>query len=75
MTAGETALKLEGIATMIRFADGTKYTPKDTDEVRCEEHGVITTWGKLDSIQKLAISEGLDAVDRCILLSDIEQNE
>lgn len=45
------------------------YHPKDSDEVRCETHGVVTTWGALDPIQRLAVEEGLDtAVDHdCIL--------
>ena len=36
------------------------YHPKDTDEVKCEVHGVVTTWGNLDSIQRMALEEGLD---------------
>lgn len=46
------------------------YIPKDTDEVRCEAHGVVTTWGALDGIQQLALSEGLDTTDDlpCLLL-------
>lgn len=39
------------------------YHPKDTDEVRCEAHGIVTTWGALDSIQRLAVEEGLDTRD------------
>ena len=36
------------------------YVPKDTDEVRCEVHGVVTTWGQLDGIQRLALEDGID---------------
>lgn len=36
------------------------YHPKDTDEVKCLVHGVVTTWGALDPIQRLALEEGLD---------------
>lgn len=36
------------------------YRPKDTDEVRCNLHNFITTWGALDTIQKLAVASGLD---------------
>jgi hypothetical protein len=45
------------------------YTPKDTDEVKCEIHGVVTTWGALNPIQQLAVEEGLDTLDNlpCIL--------
>jgi hypothetical protein len=39
------------------------YHPKDSDEVRCELHGVVTTWGALDPIQQLAVEEGLDVTD------------
>ena len=39
------------------------YTPKETDVVRCESHGIVTTWGALDGIQQLALSEGLDTAD------------
>jgi len=45
-------IKLEGIKR--------PYTPKDGDEVRCETHNVTTTWGALDPVQQLALSEGLD---------------
>ena len=44
----------------IKMVDGTKYTPKDTDKVKCDAHGFVTTWGALDAIQQLAVSEGLD---------------
>jgi hypothetical protein len=55
-------LKLEGEKKL--------YTPKDTDEVKCETHGVVTTWGDLDPIQQLAFAEGIDTVEtsRCLLL-------
>lgn len=46
------SLKLEGVKG--------RYHPKPTDEVRCEGHGIVTTWGALDEIQKLAVEEGLD---------------
>lgn len=56
------AVKLEGIKK--------PYNPKDTDEVRCETHGVVTTWGALDAIQQLAVEEGLDtAADHPCLLA------
>lgn len=53
----------------IKMADGTRYTPKDTDEVKCDAHHFVTTWGALDAIQKMAISEGLDTSDElpCIM--------
>lgn len=44
----------------IKMEDGTRYAPKDGDEVKCREHGTVTTWGALDPIQQLALSEGLD---------------
>jgi hypothetical protein len=43
----------------IKMEDGTRYTPKDGDEVICETHGTVTTWGALNPIQQLAVSESL----------------
>lgn len=45
------------------------YSPKDCDEVRCEVHDYVTTWGALNEIQRLAIEEGLDTTSdlRCLL--------
>lgn len=45
------------------------YIPKDSDEVRCEVHGTVTTWGKLDWVQRLAVEESLDTVESlpCLL--------
>lgn len=48
-------LKLEGSRKI--------YKPKDTDEVRCDAHGIVTTWGDLNAIQQLAVAEGLDTTD------------
>lgn len=47
-----------------------RYAPKDSDEVKCETHGTVTTWGKLNSLQRLAVEEGLDTTDDlpCLLL-------
>lgn len=55
------AVKLEGRRGL--------YYPKDSDEVRCESHGVVTTWGALTPIQKMAVEEGIDFNDDlpCIL--------
>lgn len=46
-----------------------RYNPKDSDEVRCDEHGVVTTWGDLDALQRLAVEEGIDTFgdQTCIL--------
>ena len=54
-------IKLEGIKK--------PYRPKDTDEVRCETHGVVTTWGALDQFQRMACEEGLDTIEElpCLL--------
>jgi len=53
----------------IKLADGGTYTPKDSDPVTCDIHGVSVKWGELCPMQQLAVSEGLD-VDGpdCILL-------
>lgn len=46
------------------------YHPKEADEVKCEIHGVVTTWGALDPIQRLACEESLDTTPDlpCLLL-------
>lgn len=49
------AVKLEGVKK--------RYSPKDTDKVECHVHGVTTTWGALDPIQRLAVEEGLDTAE------------
>lgn len=55
------AVKLEG--------QKKPYHPKDTDEVRCEVHGIVTTWGQLDQFQRMACEEGLDTAKElpCLL--------
>lgn len=49
-----------------------RYKPKDSDKVECEVHGVVTTWGALNEIQRMALEEGLDttADSRCLLTPD-----
>lgn len=46
------------------------YRPKDADEVKCIYHGVVTTWGALGPIQRLALEEGLDTADDLPCLLD-----
>lgn len=48
------------------------FEPKDSDIISCEVHGVVTTWGKLDPIQRLAVEEGIDTVPEltCLLVRD-----
>lgn len=53
------------LAPKIKMQDGTRYTPKDGDEVKCDAHNLVTTWGALDGIQQLALSEGLDTSPEC----------
>lgn len=36
------------------------FEPQDSDVIVCEVHGVTTTWGQLDAIQRLAVEEGID---------------
>jgi hypothetical protein len=48
------SIKLQGVKK--------RYEPKDSDEVKCEVHGVVTTWGALDEIQRIALESGLDTV-------------
>jgi hypothetical protein len=54
----------------IKMENGKRHAPKDSDEVKCEVHGVVTTWGALDGIQQLAVAEGIDTVadSECLLL-------
>lgn len=46
------------------------YHPKQDDEVKCHVHNFVTTWGALNSIQQLAVEEGLDTTEDlpCLLL-------
>jgi hypothetical protein len=44
----------------VKLEDGTLYEPGDAAEVRCETHGIITTWGALTGLQRMAVEEGLD---------------
>lgn len=54
----------------IKLENGKRYTPKDTDEIKCLDHGTVTTWGALNAIQQLAFSEGLDTEERCLYAPD-----
>lgn len=56
----------------VAIKGGEHYLPKDADEVRCDVHGVVTTWGALSPIAQLVVEEGLDVSPdmRCLLLSD-----
>jgi hypothetical protein len=49
------------------------YNPKPSDEVKCEVHGVVTTWGALNGIQQMAVESGIDTVAEmpCLLLPEI----
>lgn len=59
----------------LKLEDGGRYRPKNTDEVRCEAHGVVTTYGALSAIQRLALEEGLDTVEGlpCLLAPENAQ--
>lgn len=48
---------------ILKMADGSRYKPKDTDEIKCEAHNFVTTWGALNAIQQLAVREGIDTTD------------
>jgi hypothetical protein len=47
----------------LKMADGSRYSPKDSDEIRCEAHNFVTTWGALSPIQQLAVQEGIDTTN------------
>lgn len=54
----------------VKLEGGKVYSPKDSDPVECEVHGVKTTWGGLNPIQQLAVEANLDSTPdlRCLLL-------
>jgi hypothetical protein len=41
------------------------HKPKAADKVECRTHGIVTTWGALNEIQRLAVEEGLDTAEDC----------
>lgn len=53
----------------ILLENGSTLTPEDFMEVRCEKHGIVTTWGALSPIQRLSVEEGIDTTDdlECLL--------
>ncbi len=53
----------------IKLEDGKLFRPKPHHTVECHVHGVKTTYGALDPIQRLALSEGLDTDEfsECLL--------
>jgi hypothetical protein len=52
----------------VKLEGGRSYQPKADDPVICEDHHVTVKWGDLSLIQKLAVKDGIDMKDRCILL-------
>lgn len=63
-------------ATTLKMEDGSTLVVRDEMEVRCEEHGVVTTWGELDWVGRAAIEEGIDTMPDmpCLLLSGKQQS-
>ncbi len=55
--------------TALRLKNGSTLTVDDSTEIRCEVHGIVTRWGALDGIQRLAVEEGIDVSDElpCLL--------
>jgi len=53
----------------MRIKFDARNQPKPTDRVFCHIHGITTTWGELDAVQRLALSEGLDTTSNfpCLL--------
>jgi len=51
---------------LITLEGGKRYRPKDSDKVECLDHGIVTTYGALDPIQRIALHAGLDSTDHCI---------
>ena len=54
------AVKLEGIRK--------PYEPKNIDEIRCDIHGFVTTWGAMGPLQRLAFESGLDVAEDAVCL-------
>jgi hypothetical protein len=52
------------------FEDGTTMVPTDETVIECHHHGVTAKWGNLSAIQRLAVSEGWDTDQQCILVSE-----
>lgn len=61
----------------LKCEGGSRFRPKPHHPVKCLIHGVETTWGKLDEIQKLCVREGIDTVPelRCLLLPEPTHQE
>jgi len=56
VSVDETQITLRG--------EGGKLIPvTDETEIKCDTHGLVTTWGDLDDIQRLAVEEGIDVLD------------
>jgi hypothetical protein len=53
----------------LKDGKGEHYRPKPRARIKCQLHGYSTTWNKLDNIQKLAVSAGIDTTKDlpCIL--------
>ena len=47
----------------LTLEDGSVMYPTDDMEVKCQTHGIVTTYGNLDAIQRLALSEGIDTTE------------
>lgn len=62
---------------LLRMEGGSLFEPNDSTEVRCNEHGIVTTWGSLDPIQQLAVMEGLDVLagELCLLAPERRTRE
>jgi hypothetical protein len=46
--------------TTVKLENGKRYKVRNSDEVRCETHGVVTTWGDLDGLQQQCVIDGID---------------
>lgn len=60
----------ERLRTTLRAEDGGTIKVYDSSPIKCEVHGVETTWGELDPIRQLAVESGLDTTADmpCLLL-------
>lgn len=55
--------------TTVKLENGSRLRLKAEHEVKCEIHGITTTWGELDGLQRACVIDGLDVDEtlECLL--------
>lgn len=59
----------------IKLENGESVIPTDDTVIRCEDHNISVRWGDLSVFQQLAVKEGLDLTDQCILSNANNKSE